>query len=143
MLRTGVFLLAMLQQFMPPGMCLCQALLARKAVPTHTNADTNVAGGEAGHCGCRGCLEHRLAPHATDRPTPEAPSEHPCCPVLFADSQQAVLSADALVDVEAILPVFTPAEAAPSPPRPAHPSPVASQPLASPPLYVSQCALLI
>jgi len=137
MTRAFLFLLALLQQFMPPGMCLCQALNARV-----TTEQTQPVVAEPEPAGCSCCKKKQPK---TDDPidksaTPSSPA--PCCPGVHADADQAVLSADPVecveVEVVDIAAVYAPLFPLPAqihlPERPTS---------GSPPLYVSLRTLLI
>lgn len=130
MTRAFLFFLALFQQFMPPGMCLCQALTARV---TTEQSQPVVAEPESAGCSC--CKKKQPR---TEAPTelPASPSTPvPCCPGVHADADQAVLSTDPVdsiaVDAVAVAPAATPSEH-----RPTCPTLPALSPSGSPPLYV-------
>lgn len=130
MLRVAVLILAMLQQLMPPGMCLCIAVASAKAPAASVEIESPR--------GC-GCCSHRKTPPVRSEPEPPP---RPCLPHCVTDAQQTVLT-DAVAFLPGFVPEFTVDRLIVSAAHSAFPIPQVDSSPSSPPLYVSYCALLI
>jgi len=154
MLRACLYLLAMFQQLMPPGMCLCQAFQVGKGPTNQATAAASFLAppvhSEPGPCRCCGSkydrpdvAEHECHEAASPGTVPALPAPQPCCPGLAVDSHQGVFStfdpADYMLAVLAYTPPDAGVSSIPIGPNAATVIP----PLPATPLYVSHCTLLI
>lgn len=94
-MRICVFFLAMLQQVMPSGMCLCQAFPWKNAAPVRVASELTTLPESSGAKYCH-CCAGRHTPESEEptsqpnAPKPPVDPARPCCPAVFADSHQGL-----------------------------------------------------